>query len=103
MIFEALESLGEVIKSNPPVEELEEEKFENSFMVTIVSKEEPSQIEAKIMKVSEVEKVVVKEFAASEVTVAEEVTETAPAVQETAVAAVTPSAAPKKKRKNLLL
>lgn len=96
MIFEALESLGEVIKSNPPVEELEEEKFENSFMVTIVSKEEPSQIEAKIMKVSEVEKVVVKEFAASEVTVAEEVTETAPAVQETAVAAVTPSAAPKK-------
>ncbi|MCM3028964.1 chemotaxis protein CheA [Niallia sp. MER 6] len=96
MIFEALESLGEVIKSNPAVEELEEEKFENSFMVTIVSKEEPSQIEAKIMKVSEVEKVVVKEFAASEVTVAEEVTETAPAVQETAVAAVTPSAAPKK-------
>ncbi|MDL0434188.1 MULTISPECIES: chemotaxis protein CheA [unclassified Niallia] len=96
MIFEALESLGEVIKSNPPVEELEEEKFENSFMVTIVSKEEPSQIEAKIMKVSEVEKVVVKEFAAFEVTVAEEVTETAPAVQETAVAAVTPSAAPKK-------
>jgi len=96
MIFEALESLGEVIKSNPPVEELEEEKFENSFMVTIISKEEPSHIEAKIMKVSEVEKVVVKNFTAAELTTAEEVQETAPVVQETAIAAVKPSAAPKK-------
>ncbi len=96
MIFEALESLGEVIKSNPPVEELEEEKFENSFMVTIISKEEPSHIEAKIMKVSEVEKVVVKNFAALELTAEEEVQETAPVIQETAVAAVKPSAAPKK-------
>jgi len=96
MIFEALESLGEVIKSNPPVEELEEEKFENSFMVTIISKEEPSHIEAKIMKVSEVEKVVVKKFTAAELTTAEEVQETAPVVQETAIAAVKPSAAPKK-------
>lgn len=96
MIFEALESLGEVIKSNPPVEELEEEKFENSFMVTIISKEEPSHIEAKIMKVSEVEKVVVKNFAALELTAVEEVQETAPVIQETAVAAVKPSAAPKK-------
>lgn len=96
MIFEALESLGEVIKSNPPVEELEEEKFENSFMVTIISKEEPSHIEAKIMKVSEVEKVVVRNFAALELTAEEEVQETAPVIQETAVAAVKPSAAPKK-------
>lgn len=96
MIFEALESLGEVIKSNPPVEELEEEKFEYSFMVTIISKEEPSTIEAKIMKVSEVEKVNVNSFSASELSV-EEVAEeeAAPQAQESSVP-VQPAAAPKK-------
>ncbi|TRZ38704.1 chemotaxis protein CheA [Niallia circulans] len=95
MIFEALESLGEVIKSNPPVEELEEEKFEYSFMVTIISKEEPSTIEAKIMKVSEVEKVTVNSFSASELSVEEEAEEAAaPQVQESS--AVQPAAAPKK-------
>ncbi|MBQ6446274.1 chemotaxis protein CheA [Cytobacillus oceanisediminis] len=62
MIFEALESLGEVVKSIPPVEELEEEKFEYDFMVTLISKETADKIEAAIMKVSEVEKVVVREF-----------------------------------------
>ncbi|MDE5051516.1 chemotaxis protein CheA [Niallia taxi] len=96
MIFEALESLGEVIKSNPPVEELEEEKFEYSFMVTIISKEEPSTIEAKIMKVSEVENVNVNSFSASELSV-EEVAEeeAAPQAQESSVP-VQPAAAPKK-------
>lgn len=96
MIFEALESLGEVIKSNPPVEELEEEKFEYSFLVTIISKEEPSTIEARIMKVSEVEKVNVNSFSASELSV-EQVTEeeAAPQAQESSVP-VQPAAAPKK-------
>ncbi|MGG0738019.1 chemotaxis protein CheW [Niallia taxi] len=93
MIFEALESLGEVIKSNPPVEELEEEKFEYSFMVTIISKEEPSTIEARIMKVSEVEKVNVNSFSASELSVEEE--EAAPQAQESSLP-VQPAAAPKK-------
>lgn len=62
MIFEALESLGEVIKSNPPVEELEEEKFDYSFVITIVSKETSEHIEERLMRVSEVEKVEVNAF-----------------------------------------
>lgn len=95
MIFEALESLGEVIKSNPPVEELEEEKFEYSFMVTIISKEEPSTIEARIMKVSEVEKVNVNSFSASELSVEQVTEEAAPQAQESSVP-VQPAAAPKK-------
>ncbi|MEI2365801.1 MULTISPECIES: chemotaxis protein CheA [Niallia] len=65
MIFEALESLGEVVKSLPPVEELEEEKFDYDFMVTLISKEEADKIEASVMKVSEVEKVAVREFFAN--------------------------------------
>ncbi|MEZ2715205.1 chemotaxis protein CheA [Niallia circulans] len=65
MIFEALESLGEVVKSIPPVEELEEEKFDYDFMVTLISKEAADKIEASVMKVSEVEKVAVREFFAN--------------------------------------
>lgn len=57
MIFEVLEKLGEVIKATPPVEQLEEEQFDQEFMVSIVSKEPLEDIQKKVMKVSEVEKV----------------------------------------------
>ena len=56
MVFEVLEKIGEVIKANPPVEQLEEEQFDHEFSITIVSKEDPEDIKAKIMKVSEVVK-----------------------------------------------
>ncbi|MEK4875129.1 chemotaxis protein CheA [Bacillus sp. FSL W8-0102] len=65
MIFEVLEKCGEIIKSVPAVEELEEEHFDYRFTVTIVTKDEASEIEKKVMKVSEVEKVVVQPFADS--------------------------------------
>ena len=57
MIFEVLEKMGEIIKSTPTVEQLEEEQFDQSFMVTLISTEEASEIKKKVLKVSEVEKV----------------------------------------------
>ena len=57
MVFGVLEELGEIIKSTPPVEQLEEEQFDQHFTVTIVTKENSADIEKKVMKVSEVEKV----------------------------------------------
>lgn len=57
MIFEALNELGEVIKSIPPVEMLEEEQFDREFIVTVVSKKSAEELYERIMKVSEVEKV----------------------------------------------
>jgi two-component system chemotaxis sensor kinase CheA len=59
MVFEILEQIGEVIKSNPSVELLEDEKFEESFTVTIVSKESSTDIQGKVSKVSEVDTVLV--------------------------------------------
>lgn len=56
MIFEVLEKLGEVIKSTPSVDQLEEENFDSQFTVTIVSKDAGEEIQKKILKVSEVEK-----------------------------------------------
>lgn len=57
MIFEVLEKVGEVIKANPPVDQLEEEQFDQEFTVSMVSKEPLEDIKQKVMKVSEVEKV----------------------------------------------
>lgn len=62
MVFEILEQIGEVIKSNPSVELLEDEKFEDSFIVTIVSKESPNDIQAKVSKVSEIDEVLVQQI-----------------------------------------
>lgn len=59
MIFEVLEKLGEVIKSAPPVQDLEEENFEYTFTVLFISKSATRDIEASINKVSELEKVMV--------------------------------------------
>lgn len=57
MVFEVLEKLGEVIKSTPPVEQLEEEQFNHHFTVTFVTKENMEDIRNKVMKVSEIDKV----------------------------------------------
>ncbi|MFZ3587901.1 chemotaxis protein CheA [Bacillus sp. DJP31] len=57
MVFGILEQVGEVIKSTPSVEILEEEKFDQTFTVTIVAKESSTAIQSKVMKVSEVESV----------------------------------------------
>jgi two-component system, chemotaxis family, sensor kinase CheA len=62
MVFEVLEKIGEVIKSEPTVDRLEEEQFDQSFIVTIVTNDSSSDLEKKVFKVSEVEKVEVREI-----------------------------------------
>lgn len=57
MIFEALNEAGEVIKSTPPVEMLEEEQFDQEFLLTVVTKQSAEQLYERLMKVSEVEEV----------------------------------------------
>lgn len=59
MVFDILEKIGDIIKSVPNVEQLEEEQFENEFVITIVSHDSMEDIEKKIMKVSEIDKVTV--------------------------------------------
>ncbi len=66
MVFEVLEQVGEVIKSTPPVDQLEEEDFDNQFHVLLVTQEEFSEIESRVMKVSELDKVVVEPFSIEE-------------------------------------
>ncbi|MBW8350515.1 chemotaxis protein CheA [Bacillus sp. IITD106] len=57
MVFEVLEKCGDVIKSNPPVEQLEEEQFDSEFTVTLITKESGEDLGKKIMKISEIDSV----------------------------------------------
>ncbi|WP_243386881.1 chemotaxis protein CheA [Bacillus kexueae] len=61
MVFELLEKEGEIVRSTPSVELLEEEKFDHQFVVTYITKEEKEAIQSKVLKVSEIEKVEVSE------------------------------------------
>ncbi|MCR6107049.1 chemotaxis protein CheA [Salipaludibacillus agaradhaerens] len=57
MAFEVLEQIGEVIKSVPSVDQLEEENFDLDFSVTLVTKESVEDVHSRIMKVSEIDRV----------------------------------------------
>ncbi|WP_366508877.1 chemotaxis protein CheA [Thermosyntropha sp.] len=54
MVFKALEEEGEIIKSNPPAQELDEGKFEDSFEIFLVTSANKEQIVNNINNISEV-------------------------------------------------
>lgn len=60
MVFEILEKNGDVIKSSPTVDKLEEEQFDSQFHVAFISKESAEDLQKMLLKVSEVDLVVVK-------------------------------------------
>lgn len=62
MVFDILEKNGDVVKSLPTVDKLEEEQFDQQFQVAFITKDSPEDIQKKIMKVSEVDHVKVIEL-----------------------------------------
>jgi two-component system, chemotaxis family, sensor kinase CheA len=60
MVFDAYERLGEVIKSEPRVEDLEEEKFDREFMIVIVSQKDEETLRQAGLQVSEVSTVTIE-------------------------------------------
>ena len=59
MVFHDLEKHGEVLKSIPTVEELENENFDNTFTVVLVSKDNEEDIKNSILNISEIEEAIV--------------------------------------------
>lgn len=57
MVFDHFEQNGEVVKSTPSIQEIEQEKFDRSFSVFYISKVEQQELEKKILNVSEIESV----------------------------------------------
>ena len=60
MVMNALDEVGEIIKTVPPVEDLEQEKFESSFQVIFVTGGEVQKAEELLLSISEIEKVETK-------------------------------------------
>lgn len=57
MTFEILEKSGEVIKTVPTVEQLENEDFDQKFTIVLLTQEDSEDLKAKVLKVSEIEDV----------------------------------------------
>ncbi|WP_214881539.1 MULTISPECIES: chemotaxis protein CheA [unclassified Exiguobacterium] len=62
MVFDRLQELGEVVRTYPETEEIEQEQFDLSFDVLFLSQETTEVIEHAIAQVSEVERVEVSTF-----------------------------------------
>ncbi len=55
MVFKKLEELGTIVKSEPQVQDIEDEKFDQYFSVVFITKEDEQKVKDAIMNVSEVE------------------------------------------------
>ncbi len=63
MVMNTLDQMGEVVKSVPPTEDLEQEKFDQSFDVVVVTDSEPKAVEDAILAISEVDSAEVMDVA----------------------------------------
>lgn len=61
LVFKALEELGEIIKSEPSVQDIEDEKFDLDFALIIVTLKDKATVKAAVEHVSEIRKVIVEE------------------------------------------
>lgn len=62
IVFNTLEEYSEIIKSNPPTEDIEDEKFNNVFEVLIITENSIIKIEEKLTQISEVKNIKIEEI-----------------------------------------
>lgn len=62
MVFDQLDTHGEVIKSTPSVEEIENEKFDKFFEVVYITSKSLEEIHKAISNISEIEEVLIEEI-----------------------------------------
>ena len=96
MVMHALDEIGDVIKSVPPAEDLEQEKFERSFDIVVATASDAEAVTNAVDTVSEIEDIGVEELDPDALA---KPVEPAPAAAAPAAAAAAPkkAAAPAKK------
>ncbi|MBQ8913460.1 MAG: chemotaxis protein CheA [Lachnospiraceae bacterium] len=77
LVFKGLENKGEIIKSVPSVQDIEDERFDFDFSMFIISEKSLDEIKGIIENVSEIEEAVIEEF-----DIPENVEDTTPKEQE---------------------
>lgn len=101
MVMNALDELGDVIKSVPPAEDLEQEKFDHTFDVLLITAAEVKDVEEALESISEIEKVSVNvvdaEAKAGEKATPAEAPKAAEAKPQAKAPVKTPAKAPAKK------
>ncbi|MBQ9199473.1 MAG: chemotaxis protein CheA [Lachnospiraceae bacterium] len=78
LVFKGLENKGEIIKSVPSVQDIEDERFEFDFSMFIISDKSMDEIKKIIENVSEIEEAVIEEYKIPDV-----VEDTTPKAEET--------------------
>ncbi len=62
LVFKGVEGIGEIIKSVPSVQDIEDEKFDFDFSILIVSEKPLEEVKKVIANVSEIKEVVIEEY-----------------------------------------
>lgn len=62
LVFKTLEEYGDVIKSNPEVQDIEDEKFDFDFSLIFLTKESAEKVKTAILNVSEIKDVYIGEI-----------------------------------------
>lgn len=62
LVFKALEKLGEIIVSEPPAQDIEDEKFELTFSLIFISGSTKEEVVSAIKSVSEIEEALCEEY-----------------------------------------
>lgn len=62
LVFKALEELGEIIKSEPAVQDIEDEKFDLDFSVILLTKEDMDKVKKAVSNVSEIKEVYIDNY-----------------------------------------
>lgn len=62
LVFKGLESVGEVIKSVPVVQDIEDEKFDFDFSMLVISDKSLDEVKKVIANVSEIKEVVIENY-----------------------------------------
>lgn len=57
LVFKAFEEVGDVIKSSPEVQDIEDEQFDYDFSVVLLTKETAEKVEKLILSISEIKEV----------------------------------------------
>ncbi|MDT8901314.1 chemotaxis protein CheA [Anaeroselena agilis] len=92
MVMNALDELGDVIKSVPPAEDLEKENFDHSFTVVALSDAEPEKVQHTLLAISEIETATVLPLA-----IPDAATSAAPVSQQAVAAVSAPEPAEKRR------
>ncbi|MCF6464715.1 chemotaxis protein CheA [Clostridium sp. Cult2] len=57
IIFNTLESMGDIVYSNPSVEDIEDEKFDLGFSIIFISRVEKEKLEGELNNISEIDEI----------------------------------------------